>query len=399
MEHTKSSCIDCGAAPVSHHSEYVMAFSQVVLSPVYGFLDRLTHSIFSIIPTRRAEKYIPKLFRLAQKLHLGVIRDAYDDRNSYRTKVMWDEARARGFSMYEFRIFGQPVELYYVVTPSRVIVFDGLPRPDGPYTDSLHWMDDKDIMRRKFQAAGLLVSRGGCARTKEQALEIFHRIDKPCITKPNLGSRSRHTYVHLETEEQFLKGFFSAKQLSPWVVIEEELQGQVHRGTLVNGNLIAVMNREAPFVIGDGVSSIKELVDKENNNPARQGPIFHTISFGEEMDMVLQSQQLTVSSILEKGRKVYVHPKVGRGSGGCTTDCTDETHPEIKEMLQNVARTLQDPLIGVDFIVADITKSLREQPKSGIIECNSLPFIDIHHYPLYGKVRNVAGALWDAVLK
>ena len=41
-----------------------------------------------------------------------------------------------------------------------------------------------------------------------------------------------------------------------------------------------------------------------------------------------------------------------------------------------------------DFIIEDITKSWKEEQHCGIIECNSLPFIDLHHYPLFGNKQH-----------
>ena len=49
---------------------------------------------------------------------------------------------------------------------------------------------------------------------------------------------------------------------------------------------------------------------------------------------------------------------------------------------------------GFDFICEDISKPYFEQ-ECAIIEANSCPSIDMHHYPVSGKVRNVAGRLLD----
>ena len=105
-----------------------------------------------------------------------------------------------------------------------------------------------------------------------------------------------------------------------------------------------------------------------------------------------------MNDITEKGRVITFSQKTSRGVGGTTTEVTNITHKDNKEMLEHVAKFLDDPLIGVDFILEDITKSWKEEQHCGVIECNSLPFIDLHHYPLFGKADNVAGALWDLVL-
>ena len=88
-------------------------------------------------------------------------------------------------------------------------------------------------MKEKFLKEGLPVAAGGVALTKNGALKIFNNIAKPVITKPNLGSRSRHTMIHIDTPVKLIIGFKKAKKLSPLVVVEEELRGYLFRGTLI----------------------------------------------------------------------------------------------------------------------------------------------------------------------
>ena len=253
-------------------------------------------------------------------------------------------------------------------------------------------------MKEKFKKEGLPVADGGVAWSKSGALAIFNRLQKPIITKPNLGSRSRHTMIHINTPEDLLVGFKKAKKLSPLVIVEEELRGYLFRGTLIGGKLAGVVKRDQPEVIGDGINTLRELMEEENKRPQRKGPIFHKIIVDKETEIELKRESIMMDDIPEKGRIVTFSQKTSRGCGGTTTEVTEITHPENVKMLEHVAKFLNDPLIGVDFIMEDITKSWREEQYSGIIECNSLPFIDLHHYPLFGKSKNIAGFLWDLVM-
>jgi cyanophycin synthetase len=277
------------------------------------------------------------------------------------------------------------------------IVFDILPRIGSSHSPSVAWMDDKGIMREKFAPQNFPIARGGFAETEREALNLFEKIGGTVIVKPRSGSRSRHTTIHITTREQLIKAFWVAKQLSPWVVVEEELKGYVHRVTLVKGKVVGVMRREPPHVVGDGISTIRTLVEKENLNPARHGPLFHMLHLDEEARAELAHQGLAFESIPPLGKLVPLGQKVGRGSGGSTTDFTQTTHPENIELFEKIGAFMQDPLVGVDFIIEDMTRPHGEQQPCGVIECNSLPFIDLHHFPLYGNVVNAAGALWDSV--
>ncbi len=67
-------------------------------------------------------------------------------------------------------------------------------------------------------------------------------------------------------------------------------------------------------------------------------------------------------------------------------------------MLEKAARVVDDPVLGFDFISLDITRD-PDTVRWGIIECNAMPFINLHHDPLEGKPVNVAGLLWDYVLR
>jgi len=180
-------------------------------------------------------------------------------------------------------------------------------------------------------------------------------------------------------------------------MIEEELSGFVFRGTLIGKKLEGVLRREPAYVIADGVHTVRELIDIENKNPLRHGPIFHEVALDADAVQELAHWGYTGDTIVENGKVIPLGQKTSRGVGGGITDVTDDIHPDNKILLEHIAEVLDDPLIGVDFIMDDISISWKDQPKCGVIECNSAPFIDLHHFPLVGKPRNLAAKLWDII--
>jgi cyanophycin synthetase len=258
-------------------------------------------------------------------------------------------------------------------------------------------MDDKAEMARRFAEKNIPTARGGKVKTWLAALALFSSLKKPIIVKPVSGSRGRHTTLHINKEEELRRGLDIARQLSPWVVVQEELTGPVYRVTVIGGKLQAVLRRDPAGVIGDGIHSIRALAETENKNPLRQGPLFHHLPLDLGAEEELSRQNFTWESIPAMGLFVALGTKTSRGMGGALVDVTDVVHPDNNALFEKIGSVLVDPLVGIDFIIMDIKKSWKVQDQCGVIECNSLPFIDLHHFPLQGQPRNVAGAVWELV--
>ncbi|HVM77134.1 MAG TPA: hypothetical protein VMU07_03215 [Candidatus Paceibacterota bacterium] len=395
MEQT--ACPDCGPATVSHAIERW----NVRADAFFGYISKPAEIVWNVVrPAVAALKpgrIAPPLFGLAARLRLGTIVRHPDAQTTDRTRVIWEEAERRGIAMREFRPFGLARNIYFASYEGDTRVFDGLPRPRLANDTAQDWMDDKGIILERFAAQDIPVPLGKSVTNVAQAEAVFRSIvtarrADAVIIKPALGSRSRHTYLHLTTEEAVRNAFAKAKEISPSVAVEEELPGFVFRITLVGGEIAGVMRREPPHVTGDGTHSVQELIDRENKNPLRRGPVFHELSIDP---LVLASQNLSLTSVPAKDRMVILHPKVSRAFGASTTEI-EAIHPDNCELFLKIARYVDDPLFGVDFIMNDMAVSWRKQ-RCGVIECNSLPFIDIHHFPLTGPARNVAAKVWYLV--
>lgn len=393
---TSKQCPDCEPAQVNHFVMRASAYMGLFLKPALKPFDYLTRVV---LPPRSFSWFdivAPKVLRALAWFRIGKLSAEISKDDSDRTRCFWQEARRRGIAMAMFRC-GPIKDLFIARHGGKTICFDGLPRPMGPEAKSLYWMDNKPMMRKHFSGAGIPIAQGASCFSERRALEIFRALKKPVIVKPYSGSRSRHTTVHIETEQEFLKAFRSAKVLSPLALVEEELVGMVHRGTLIGGKLVAVIRREPPHVIGDGKHTVRELVAIENTRDKRHGSTFHPIITGPEAETELARQKSHWEHIPQAGVLVTLNQKVSRGIGASTTDLTDDIHEENRKLLEKIGAVLKDPLVGVDFIMQDVRVPWQSQERSGVIECNSLPFIDLHHYPLFGTPRNVAGALWDII--
>ena len=308
-----------------------------------------------------------------------------------RAKVLFKEAQDRGIEIYEIKPFNLSMDIYSAKIGNKSKIFAGLPRPETIDQTILDWIDDKWIIKKKLAEAGLPAPKGGSFSNLNSATKYFKSLGKPVVVKPRQSSRNRHTTVLVQTEEQLAKAFKVAKQICLYVIVEEYLYGDVYRGTVIDGKLIGVMGISPAKVKGDEIHTIAELVEIHNNNlPTGMIPI----AVADKHINHLALLNLNLKSVLSKGQTVALSEKMGTNYGGTSYDCTNNTHPEIKEALIKAGLMVGDPILGFDFICEDVTKRLSEQTM-GIIECNGAPFINLHSEVSVGTPINAAKYVWD----
>ena len=128
---------------------------------------------------------------------------------------------------------------------------------------------DKAEAKALLQGVGVPVARGTVVRTAEAAVAESRRLRRPLVTKPLTGNHGRGVTTGLVTDDDLRRGFAEASKHGSRVVVEEQLPGRDHRVLVVDGRVVAVAERVPPRVIGDGVRTVRALVDIVNADPRR----------------------------------------------------------------------------------------------------------------------------------
>ncbi len=394
---TPAPCPDCGDGAIFHRLTYITLFIDEGLDWIVGSPSARSSrpGFFSRLILHAERRITPYLLEGIMKTPLADKVMEPDDETQLLALMIWNEARNRGIEVAEFRLGGLARNIFTAKLPNgRRFAFEGIPLPAADI-DRIPWMDDKAVLKEEFRKLGLPIAQGGTAMTLKGALKIFRTLEAPVIVKPYSGSGSRHTILHVTSEAELANAFRIATQVAPRAVVEEELVGPVYRATVVDGKFVAAIRRDQPCVTGNGVDTVAALVAVANTHPKRQGPYFHHIKLDDAADAELAWQGLTRDSVPAAGQRVVLHQKINWSVGGTTADVTDIVHPENIALFEEVAMVLRATIVGIDFIIEDITKSWKTQKRCGILECNSMPFFDNHHLPFEGEPRNVAAAIWD----
>lgn len=388
----KKPCAACGTSPVNHSATYFAAV-------VDGVLDRSMGFFFGWIRIPREGRFANAviagfvgLFRLFGQAHFS---EDMEKAMSGRSKLIWEEAKRRGIPMQQIVMFNRPLEQYrakiWGKKKSRWLYFQSIPVPYWLPQKGYDWIDDKFKLARRLEKAGIPAPRVRHAMTWAAAKRAFESLDKPVIVKPRSGSRGRHTTTNIRTIEQLREAYRLAKMISPSLVIEEHLYGSVYRATVIHNELVGFFRADPPQVTGDGVHTIEELVTMKNKNRNER---LSDMQITDDTISFIAREGFTASSILPNGKTLDLSAKTGRMYGGYTREMLPEIHPKLREIFAKAGRVVEASIVGFDLIIQDPTQDPDAQ-KWGIIECNSLPFIDLHYFALEGTPINLAKNIWD----
>jgi cyanophycin synthetase len=255
---------------------------------------------------------------------------------------------------------------------------------------------DKDLTKSLLLAAGVPVPIGRPAKNLEDAWQIALSIGLPIVVKPQDGNQGKGVTVNIVERELFNQAYETAARYGE-VLVEKFLPGSDYRLLVVGNKLVAAARREPPLVVGDGIHTVKELVDKVNADP-RRGDGHSTSLTKIKFDVIaiarLKLQDMEPSSVPEKGRRVILRNNANLSTGGTATDVTDDVHAEVAARVVVAAQMVGVDVCGVDVVCESVLKPLEEQ-NGGIVEVNAAPGLRMHISPSFGKGRNVGKAIID----
>ncbi|MDB5506814.1 MAG: putative cyanophycin synthetase [Devosia sp.] len=251
---------------------------------------------------------------------------------------------------------------------------------------------DKDLTKLLLSQAALPVPKGELVRTADEACAAAARLGYPVVTKPLDGNHGRGVNIDLANAEQVRWGFEQAREHGRTVIVEQFFAGADHRILVIGGEVVALAERIPAHVVGDGHSSIAELIAEVNLDPRRgQGhsSVLTRIETDESVEYFLRRANLDLTSVPASGQTVMLRPTANLSTGGTAIDRTDEIHPDNALIARRAAQIVGLDIAGIDFVCPDIRKSVLETG-GGIIEVNAGPGFRMHLEPFQGRPRNVA---------
>jgi cyanophycin synthetase len=266
-----------------------------------------------------------------------------------------------------------------------------------PFADpvSIELTADKQLAYDLLRDAGLSVPERALVARDDHgtAREFLEASPVPCVVKPARGHGGQGVTGAVRTAGQLLQAMRRAGRDAPRLLIERHVAGDHFRLLLLDGEVLDVLRRVGARVLGDGRSTIEQLIFQEYERRLQIDGLEGVKPLVADLDCLftLEQQGLQLSSVPAIGTVVTVKTATNvSGPSDCIT-FKEPLSPELVAEARTAAATLGVRLAGVDILA--VNPSLPLVASGGVVlEVNPVPGL-VHHY----NVADSAGATKVAV--
>ncbi len=235
----------------------------------------------------------------------------------------------------------------------------------------------------------------GSKRNIHAAYAYARKLGFPVIVKPNEGSHGNGVFL-VQTKKQLYGALAFIFKHDRVALVQHVVRGRDYRIVVLDSKVISAYERISLSIVGDGSSSIKELLKKKQKR-FRGGGRDTRIKLDDiRIAHKLGLQRLALRSVPERGKRIYLLDNANLSSGGDAVDVTKPIHPDFKKLAVKLTRDMGLRLAGVDLMV---TGDIRQKPKKyWVLEVNAAPGLD--HYVKTGAAQQkIVENLYLKVLK
>jgi cyanophycin synthetase len=217
----------------------------------------------------------------------------------------------------------------------------------------------------------------------------------PVVVKPSNSTHGKLVHVGISDRQGFDLAFKTVSDTHGGALVEQFIQGVEHRVAVVAGGVVAATRRVPAHVVGDGVSTIDELVRAKNKlRKTSPNPIHFALEIDDAVRAQLSNHGLALDSVPADQQVVRLRATSNIHTGGDAVDATEDLSSDERELIERAARALPG------LRVAGFDVLLPRNPGDAdphVLEVNHAPMLSMHHFPWSGTPRDVTTHLIDAM--
>jgi len=256
---------------------------------------------------------------------------------------------------------------------------------------------NKEETKRLLQDAAIPVAKGVTISDPDGVKDAVRHVGFPLVFKPLDGNHGKGATINVQTLEEAIAAFEYAQRYSRRVIIERFITGYDFRILVIDHKMVAAALRVPAHVTGNGVNTVQELIDIENQDPRRgygHENVLTEITVDRDTLDLLAKNNYTLETVIPNGEIVYLKSTANLSTGGTSIDVTDLVHPENVFTSERISRVIGLDICGIDIMAPNLTHPFSENG-GVVLEVNAAPGFRMHLAPSEGLPRNVAAPVID----
>jgi D-alanine-D-alanine ligase-like ATP-grasp enzyme len=211
----------------------------------------------------------------------------------------------------------------------------------------------------------------GSARDVQAAYRWAQSNGFPVIVKPNSKGQGLGVAC-VYNKRDFHAAVREIFKMDKVGLVQQFVAGRDYRVVALDGRVISAFERRPLEVVGDGQSTIAELVAARRQWSTEYRDLPFRTDY--RLAMNLRRLKLKLESVPAIGVRVPLLHNANVSSGGVARDVLRKMHPKFRRIAVDVTRKLGLRLAGVDLIVQG---NIREAPGTyWVLELNAAPSLD-----------------------
>lgn len=215
----------------------------------------------------------------------------------------------------------------------------------------------------------------------------------PVVVKPTDGLAGRGVIANIQSKDELKQAILFVRDTLNFneLIIQKHISGEEVRIYVLDGEVLAAVNRKPAHVVGDGQNSIAKLIRNTNKKRKLVPHIkYRPIKIDREVRQAIEQEGLTLDSVLDKERELLLREISNISQGGDPIDVTDQLTEDQKQIAINATQAIPGLIqCGVDMMIDSNTN------KGYIIELNASPGIGSHLFPIKGYARDIPKSIID----
>lgn len=231
-----------------------------------------------------------------------------------------------------------------------------------------------------------------CEQHEFDRARRFLETNGDCTVKPAGAGRGSGVTCGVKTPRDLALAFAFALRWGTLVVIERHISGSEYRMLVLDGKVVSVVRRGPPSVLGDGASTVGQLVVADNTRrvtaPDQHG--LYPITIDLDMILTLRRAGLTLRSVLADQQHAVVKTAVNENGPGDNEIVVPSAH--LEQAAVSAARAVHLRYAAVEIITPNDNQGF-DLSNGAVIEVNGAPGLHFHYQVSNPKGRDAVAVV------